>query len=93
MKQFILCSLVFACGVTCGASVSFASQIQKAYLRGVTEGRHACHREAVLSGHGKYTFTSPSGPIGFEWLPALEHYNPDTRINASGSDKSNLVVP
>jgi len=84
MKRFTLCSLVFACGVTCGASVSFASKIQQAYLRGISDGLHSCRREAVHSGHGRWTFKSPSGPIGFEWLPVLEHYKPDTRINAPG---------
>jgi hypothetical protein len=87
MKQFMLCALVFACGVTCGASVSFASQIQRACLRGVSEGLHACHRDAVREGHGEWHFSRPGDeteiPV-FRWYNTRPYYQPDTRINAPG---------
>jgi hypothetical protein len=87
MKRLMLCSLVFAGGVTCGASVSFATQIQNAYRRRVSAGLHACHREAVREGHGEWHFSRPGDatetPV-FRWYNARPYYKPHNRINAPG---------
>lgn len=85
MKRLGLILLGLGVGVMVGAGIRYPATYQRGYRVGFSDGLNECHREAVLSGHGRWvTPGSLNGPVSFAWLPALEDYKPDTRIKAPG---------
>jgi hypothetical protein len=83
--KLLLFSVAFSVGAVFASGIRYSSVARQAYSRGIRDGLAECHREAVLGGHGDWTFPAPGEkPPVFRWKPANPDYAPDTMKRIDG---------